>query len=159
MTGTLEIELFDVYSFCMNPPTTQPIGLHIQRTARLLNRAFEDVLAAADGSLPTWLILLNLRAGKARTQRELASAVGIQGPTLTHHLDRMDRDGLITRARDPENRRVQRVELTDTGIAAFDRLRTVALDFDRRLRDGIADEEVAALGDLLDRLEANVAGG
>lgn len=136
----------------------QPIGLHIQRTARTLNRAFEDVLAEADGSLPIWLILLNLRAGKARTQRELAGAVGIQGPTLTHHLDRMERDGLITRARDPENRRVQRVELTDTGIASFDRLRKVALDFDRRLRDGIADEEVTALGDLLDRLEANVAG-
>lgn len=140
----------------MNAPPRQPIGLHLARVARVVSRAFEDALAAADGSLPTWLILLNLRAGKASTQRELAGAVGIQGPTLTHHLDRMERDGLITRARDPENRRVQRVELTDTGIEAFDRLRTVAMDFDAQLRADVSDEEAAAFGDLLDRLEGNV---
>jgi MarR family transcriptional regulator for hemolysin len=140
----------------MNAPPRQPIGLHLARVARVVSRAFEDALAAADGSLPTWLILLNLRAGKASTQRELAGAVGIQGPTLTHHLDRMERDGLITRARDPENRRVQRVELTPKGIEAFDRLRTVAMDFDSRLRDGVDEEEAAAFGDLLDRLEGNV---
>ncbi len=142
----------------MNAPARQPIGLHLSRTARVVSRAFEDALAAADGSLPTWLILLNLRAGKAGTQRELADAVGIQGPTLTHHLDRMERDGQITRARDPENRRVQRVALTAKGIEAFDRLRTVATDFDARLRAGVSDEEAAAFGDLLERLEANVAG-
>jgi MarR family transcriptional regulator, transcriptional regulator for hemolysin len=143
----------------MTPPKRQPIGLHIQRTARSLNRAFEDALAAAGGSLPTWLILLSLRAERWDTQTALAEAVGVRGPTLTHHLDRLERDGLITRTREPENRRVQRVELTDAGIEAFDRLRAVATSFDRRLRDGIADAEVVALGDLLDRLETNVADG
>jgi MarR family transcriptional regulator for hemolysin len=142
----------------MSRPKAQPIGLHVQRTARTLNRAFEEALAAAGGSLPTWLILLSLRSERWGTQSALAEAVGVRGPTLTHHLDRMERDGLITRTRDQENRRVQRVELTDAGSEAFDRLRGVAMSFDRLLRDGIDDEEVAALGDLLDRLEANVVG-
>lgn len=136
-------------------PTSEPIGLHVARVAKALNRAFEDELAAAGGSLPTWLILLSLKSGRPETQRELAAAIGIRGATLTHHLDGLERAGLVTRTRDPANRRVQRVELTAEGDAAFHRLRKVAVRFDERLRSGLSDRELARLGALLDRLGAN----
>ena len=139
-------------------PRTEPIGLRVQRVAKLLNRAFEDELAAAGGSLPTWLILLSLKSGRPETQRELAKAVGIQGATMTHHLDALERTGLVTRTRDPSNRRVQRVELTQEGDAAFDRLRKVAVKFDQRLRTDLSDDELARVGDVLDKLARNVSG-
>src|SRR5205814_3175324 len=139
-------------------PRTEPIGLRVQRVAKLLNRAFEDELAAAGGSLPTWLILLSLKSGRPETQRELAKAVGIQGATMTHHLDALERTGLVTRTRDPSNRRVQRVELTQEGDAAFDRLRKVAVKFDQRLRTDLSDDELARVGDVLDKLAENVSG-
>jgi DNA-binding PadR family transcriptional regulator len=63
----------------------------------------------------------------------------------------MDADGLVARVRDPANRRVHVVELTEAGEAAFERQRTAAVAFDRRLRREVADGEVAVLGDLLDR--------
>jgi MarR family transcriptional regulator, transcriptional regulator for hemolysin len=66
-----------------------------------LARAFEQELALAGGSLPTWLILLSLKRRSWRTQRELAEALGIEGPTLTHHLAGLDRAGLVKRTRDP----------------------------------------------------------
>jgi MarR family transcriptional regulator, transcriptional regulator for hemolysin len=135
------------------------VGLRIQRVAKLLNRAFEDELAAGGGSVPTWLILLSLKSGKPGTQRELAAAVGIQGATMTHHLDALERAGLVSRERDPSNRRVQRVQLTKEGDAAFARLRKVAVKFDQRLRAGLSDEELAQLGDVLDRLASNAVSG
>jgi MarR family transcriptional regulator, transcriptional regulator for hemolysin len=138
-------------------PRTQPIGLHLQRVAKLLNRSFEEQLAAAGGSLPTWLILLSLKSGRPETQRELAKAVGIQGATMTHHLDALERAGLVTRTRESSNRRVQRVELTQEGDAAFDRLRKVAMKFDQRLRTGLSEEELAQVGDVLDKLAANAS--
>jgi MarR family transcriptional regulator, transcriptional regulator for hemolysin len=61
-------------------------------------------------------------SGTHGAQRELAAAVGIEGPTLTHHLNRMEASGLVTRRRDPANRRVHRVELTEAGEATFARL-------------------------------------
>jgi MarR family transcriptional regulator for hemolysin len=137
-------------------PKFEPIGLHVQRVAKALNRAFEDELAAAGGSLPTWLILLSLKSGRPETQRELAAAVGIQGATMTHHLDSLEKAGLVSRTRDPSNRRVQRVELTPDGDAAFDRLRKVAVKFDQRLRTGLSDEELATIAAVLDKLDANV---
>jgi MarR family transcriptional regulator for hemolysin len=63
----------------------------------------------------------------------------------------------VTRTRDPGNRRVQRVELTQAGEAAFHRLRRAAAAFDQRLRSGLGDSEVQRLRQLLGRLGANVA--
>jgi MarR family transcriptional regulator for hemolysin len=82
--------------------------------------------------------------------------MGITGATLTHHLNILENRGLVRRWRDPANRRVQNVELTETGIELFDRLRVVAQAHDRRLRSGLSEDDVARLGDLLDKLETGV---
>jgi MarR family transcriptional regulator for hemolysin len=132
-----------------------PIGLRLARAARVVSRAFDTALAQAGGSLPVWLVLLNLKTGRAANQRELAEAVGVTEATLTHHLNVMDAQGLITRRRDTANRRVHVVELTAAGESAFVRLRDAAAAFDARLRAGLDDAQIAGLGELLDRLAAN----
>jgi MarR family transcriptional regulator for hemolysin len=142
----------------MPAPRTPPIGLHLSAAARAVARAFDDALGEAGGSTPVWLVLLNLKIRRqVANQRELAAAVGIREATLTHHLNAMESDGLLTRRRDPDNRRVHLVELTEAGEAAFARLRDAALAFDRRLRHGIGAPELAAFEGVLDRLAANVA--
>lgn len=138
------------------PPRSAPIGLKLATTAKAVSRAFDDALAAADGSRPTWLILISLKARPISNQRELAAAIGIQGATVTHHLDAMEAEGLVTRARDPANRRVHILTLTKKGEATFERLRAAAAAFDRRLRAGIPDADLARLAELLDRLAVNV---
>src|SRR3954454_343873 len=124
-------------------PPFEPIGLQLARVAKSASRAFDAALAAHDGSTPTWLILLSLKTGRPETQRELARAVGIEGPTLTHHLARLEKAGLVTRERDPENRRVHRVALTDEGESSFDRLPRSSVSCDAKLRGGLDDDELA----------------
>jgi MarR family transcriptional regulator, transcriptional regulator for hemolysin len=123
----------------------------------LVSRAFDDALAAAGGSLPIWLVLISLKAKRLPNQRQIAEFIGIQGATLTHHLNAMEGDGLVTRRRDPSNRRVHVVELTEDGEALFFRLRDAAVAFDRQLRAGLNEEEVPSFTRVLDRLHANVA--
>jgi MarR family transcriptional regulator, transcriptional regulator for hemolysin len=137
------------------PARPVPVGLKLAQAARLVSRAFDDALAAAGGTLPVWLILIALNAGRPANQRELAEAVGIQEATLTHHLNAMEDAGLITRERDPANRRVHRVQLTDQGVALFRELRQVAGAFDRKLRNGIGAADLTALVAVLDQLAAN----
>lgn len=142
----------------MPAPRTPPIGLHLAAAARSVSRAFDDALGEVGGSTPVWLVLLNLKIrGQVANQRELAAAVGIREATLTHHLNAMEADGLLTRRRDPANRRVHVVELTEAGEAAFVRLRDAAVAFDRRLRRGFGAAELSAFEDVLGRLAANVA--
>ncbi len=137
-------------------PARTPVGLHLTQAARSVSRAFDDALGQAGGSLPVWLVLLNLKANPQGSQREIAEAMAVSEATLTHHLNAMDTDGLITRRRDPANRRVHLLELTDAGEAAFTRLRNAAVGFDRHLRQGITDSEIEQLQRLLDRLAINV---
>ena len=68
----------------------------------------------------------------------------------------MEAGGLITRHRDPANRRVHVVGLTEEGEQAFLRLRDTAIGFDGQLRRGISDADAAKLSEVLGRLAANV---
>lgn len=142
----------------MPGPDRRPLGLTLAQTAKVVGRAFDDALAAAGGSTPVWLVLITLKTRPVSNQREIAEAVGIQGATLTHHLNAMESDGLLTRRRDPSNRRVHRVELTDAGEAMFHRLREAAVAFDRRLHGDLTDAEVSRFEHILARLRENVAG-
>lgn len=139
----------------MPQSTRPPIGLKLARTAKAVSGAFDDALAVAGGSLPVWLILLSLKTQRLGNQRELAATIGVQGATLTHHLNAMERNGLVARRRHPDNRRIHIVELTDRGEALFHGLRSAAAAFDRQLRAGISDDEITVLAQLLDRLRHN----
>lgn len=143
----------------MSRPAHEPLGLHLTRVSRTVSRAFDDALAEAGGSLPVWLVLISLKSGQRASQRELAGAVGVQGATLTHHLNAMESAGLVTRRRDPDNRRLHLVELTPEGDALFLRLRAAAAAFDQRLRADLSDSEARQLETLLARLRDNISPG
>src|SRR3954451_3966887 len=139
------------------PPDRLPIGLQLARSARVVSQAFERAMTEAGGSASGWAVLLVVRSGPWDNQARMADAMGITGATLTHHLNALERQGLVRRWREQSNRRVQRVELTDEGIALFDRLREVAMAHDARLRSHLTEEETDQLAALLDKLAAGVA--
>ena len=69
----------------------------------------------------------------------------------------LDGTSLPARRRDPDNRRVHLVELTQAGEAMFLKLRAAALIFDKRLRAGLPDDRLAEFAEVLAALRANVA--
>jgi MarR family transcriptional regulator, transcriptional regulator for hemolysin len=140
----------------MPRPATPPIGLNLARTARVVGQAFDRALAQAGGSAATWQVLLLVRSCRWGQQSEMAAAMGVTSATLTHHLNSLERQGLVRRWREDSNRRVQRVELTEEGIARFNRMREVATRHDARLRAVLSEDELAALAGLLDRLRTAV---
>ncbi|MCV3210110.1 MarR family winged helix-turn-helix transcriptional regulator [Mesorhizobium sp. YC-39] len=140
----------------MTPFDHPPVGMNLARTAKVIAQAFDAALVEAGGTLPVWLTLLSIKSRELANQRELAGMIGIQGATLTHHLNAMEAQGLLTRRRDPDNRRVHQVALTEAGEVMFLKLRTAALAFDKRLRAGLSDERLADFAEVLAALRANV---
>jgi len=53
---------------------------------------------------PVRLRLLGMIAERARTGKELAEAVGVGAPTISHHMERLIRSGLVSAARDGQSR-------------------------------------------------------
>ncbi len=137
-------------------PSGPPIGLQLTRTAKAVGRAFSDALAEVGSSVPTWLILSSLQGETWQTQRQLANALEIEGPTLTRHLDGLEQAGLVVRRRDATDRRAVRVELTAAGRTRHAELLQAVIAFNRRLRSPLSDEEAAELGRLLAKLAESV---
>ena len=67
-------------------------------------------LGLTTGTFPT---LLELWEGDGLTQKQLVARLGIEQATMANTLNRMERDGLVTRRKDPEDGRSQLVWLTE----------------------------------------------
>ena len=137
-------------------PSGTPVGLQLALTSKLVSRAFNDVLAEAGGTLPVWLVLSSLKQEHRRTQLELARAIGIEGPTLTRHLDGLEESGLVVRHRDTDDRRAVRVELTEAGERLYAALLKDVIAFNKRLTAGLSEQELARLNRGLAQLADNV---
>jgi MarR family transcriptional regulator, transcriptional regulator for hemolysin len=90
-------------------------------------------------------------------QRALADSLGIEGPTLTRHLDRLEELGLIGRNRDGTDRRYALVELTQAGQALCHELEAIARAANAQLLSGFSADETAQLKAMLQRLTRNAA--
>ena len=145
-----------LYDLGLMRPNGLPLGLLLATTSKAVGRAFNTTLAESGGSIPIWLILSALKSQPRRSQLELARAVGIEGPTLTRHLDGMEQVGLVRRQRGTVDRRAVQVELTRAGHALYGRLLKAVIVFNQRLRTGLAGEDEETLRRLLARLQENV---
>ena len=81
-----------------------------------------------------WVVLRILAEEPQVSHRELAERMYLSAPTLTHHLDRLEADGLLTRTRDTGDRRVVRVDLTPAGAERLVELEAVADATDAEVR-------------------------
>ena len=138
-------------------PNGPPLGLLLATTSKVVGRAFNSALAESGGSIPIWLTLSALKSQPRRSQLELARAVGIEGPTLTRHLDGMEQAGLVKRQRGTLDRRAVQVEVTRAGEALHGRLLKAVISFNQQLRTGLTGEDEDTLRSLLARLQENVS--
>lgn len=93
--------------------TLGSIGYLTNLAGRLLVRALERRLEGGfAGPMPVFLALSD---GKALPQKELARMAAVEQPTMANTLARMERDGLVTGAPDPNDRRSTLLRLTALG--------------------------------------------
>src|SRR4249919_579940 len=93
----------------MRSSVEEPLPRVVVLTGKAIREYFEGALTEAGASLATWVVLYGIERGGWGNQRHLAKDLRIEGATLTRHLERMERDGLIVRTRDPDDRRQMRV--------------------------------------------------
>jgi DNA-binding MarR family transcriptional regulator len=92
------------------------------------------------------------------TQRELANAVGMKESTTFTALAGMEKQGLLTRKRDSDDRRKMTVKLTDKGRGLKSKLIPIAKAVNDRPLTGLAPEQVSDLKAKLETLRNNLVG-
>ncbi|HRJ61003.1 MAG TPA: MarR family transcriptional regulator [Azospirillaceae bacterium] len=88
-----------------------------------MNRVYRPLLETMGLTYPQYLALLLLWEQDDRTLKDLGEQLGLDSGTLTPLLKRMEGQGLITRARDPDDERLLRVRLTAQGAALQEQAR------------------------------------
>ncbi|MFT8828272.1 MarR family winged helix-turn-helix transcriptional regulator [Acetobacter syzygii] len=97
----------------------QSLGYMVNWAARLFAREMDEALrpfGLMSGQLP---VIFALADGKPQPQRELVRLAAVEQSTMAKTLARMERDGLIQRTPDPNDRRSALISLSSS---AADRL-------------------------------------
>lgn len=93
----------------------ESLGYLVNRLARLMAQQLADELRPARIGIGQWAVLVFLWERDGMTQAELSRLVAVEPPTIVRTIDRMVRDRLVTRERDPRDARISRIQLTDRG--------------------------------------------
>ena len=131
-------------------------GHLISLAARGFTRLSEARLKPLGFGLGQLPVLVALRDGRASTQRDLARFARTEQPPMAQMLARMERDGLIRRTPDPDDRRSSRVTLTEAAAQAMPAAIAELLQGNREALRGFSAAEEAQFVGLLTRLIANL---
>jgi len=122
--------------------------------AKRLRLEFESRLAPLGIHAGQDRLLQELWREDGITQRRLIERLSVEPPTVTGIVQRLEREGLLTREPDADNRRVQRVYLTEAGRKLEDPVRRVW----REVEDGFLRDLSAADRDRLQQLLTQLVG-
>jgi len=131
-----------------------PLGRSIGRTAKFVRAWGDRELAGLGSDVTEWIVLRNIAVAPepGASQAEIAHFSDMGGPALVRHIDRLERDGLVTRTRDSADRRTIRLRMTAAGHAHFDDIRAVMERCDRELRARLDKREAEIMQRALDTL-------
>ncbi len=125
----------------------------------LLNRAALAASAQVTGALAQegarrhhFTVLLALSEAGPASQATLGRRLGIDRSDMAAVVGELERDGLIGRERDPQDKRRNVVTLTDAGAAALRRLQTRVDAAQEAVLEPLSPAERAQLTRLLSRL-------
>ncbi|HEX4453008.1 MAG TPA: MarR family transcriptional regulator [Kofleriaceae bacterium] len=136
-------------------PANHPAYL-LGRAARLFARAADDRLAKLGVSSAHVPVIRLLNDGKARSQAELAELVKVEQPTMAQLLARMERDGLIKRAPNPDDGRSSLFSLTPRAQSKVRAVRDVLVKGSDEMFDGFSAGQIAMLATLLEQAIENL---
>ncbi|MGC4893259.1 MarR family winged helix-turn-helix transcriptional regulator [Micromonospora sp. DT31] len=93
-----------------------PLGRLLSIAGHVVEQHWGRYLAEHHGLTPAGMrvLMVLLHAGDA-THREMAGWCFVRPATLTGIVDTLERDGFVSRRRDPDDRRTVRLTLTDKG--------------------------------------------
>jgi MarR family transcriptional regulator for hemolysin len=126
-------------------------------TARTWRLAIDKRLKHLGIGQSGWMtIAMVAKADQPMSQRALADLVGVEGPSMVAMLDRLERDGFVTRAPSSLDRRVKLVHLTQAGRTVYDEVCKEAQAIRAGLLADVDPAALAAATSLLETLRARI---
>lgn len=133
------------------------IGFLIGDSSRMLRRIFNERITPLGLTQAQWRALVHLSRNEGLNQVSLSELLEVQPITVARLIDKLVAAGLVERRPDPNDRRAQRLFLTEHATPVLDRIWDIAAEIYETVFDGLAPSEIELLADVLGRLRGNVA--
>lgn len=133
------------------------VGYRLKLLSQLAARKFQEYLEPHGLTPFHWVVLCCLWQEDGLATSQIGCKLQQVGGTLTGVIDRMEERGLIKRRRDPQDRRIVRVWLTEAGQQFQPILPPMALDLREQMMLGMTSAERGQFSDLIDRAIANLS--
>lgn len=134
------------------------LGYVVNHLSRLLTQALGDEIKASGVTPGQFPVLMCLWEQDGLTQRELYERVSIEQATMSNTLARMERDNLIKRNPDPDDRRASRVHLTAQAKKLEGKLAAKAKSVNKRALGALKHKDkkvlLGLMAEMIDNLEA-----
>ncbi len=138
----------------METATAKPRLFALLHAAGRLEGELEGRLSRAGLSIPKLAALRQLvDAGDGLPLGQLADRLSCVKSNVTQLVDRLEADGFVARAPDPDDRRSRLAVITPSGRKAFERGTAIQQDAERELFASLTPHESAQLLDLISKID------
>lgn len=132
-------------------PEVEGIVVRVEKIHRHFQEAFRVSLGEAGLTKEEWKVLMALH-DSVRSHGWLCQDLDVSTGAMTNRLDKLERRGLIRRARDPHDRRGVLLELTETGASQLEEYIDGGARRERELVDDLTVVEKQELNRLMSKL-------
>lgn len=132
-------------------------GFALAKASRAHRARVGTALAGVGLHVGQEMVLLELWREDGLRGGDLASRLGVEPPTVSRMLGRLEGCGLVERRRDPEDARSFRVYLTDEGRNLQPLVEDLWQGVEDRAFEGMSEAEKVLLKGLLSRVRENLS--
>ena len=125
------------------------LGFLLGDVARLTRTAFDRRVASLELTRSQWWVLTYVFRDQGLTQSELADNLEIGKVAMGNLIDRLEAKGWVERRPDPNDRRINRVYLTEKAAPIMEDMRAPAQDLYDMIVSGLSKSQRETLVDLL----------
>jgi MarR family transcriptional regulator for hemolysin len=143
-------------STTLNYDFQQSIGYWLTMTTQAYHRAVSDELLPHGITYRQSMVLGWLALEGELSQTELANKMMVEPPTLVGILDRMERDGWISRNNCPSDRRKNLIRANPAAEPVWGKIVECAMRVRERATQGLSERQLATLKKLLRRVNQNL---
>lgn len=132
-------------------------GFLMHDITRLMNRYYDRRVRVFGITRTQWTLLTYLSRYEGVSQTKLAEYMDLAPMTLTRQIDKLERDGLLDRRQDPQDRRTNLIYLTEKSQPLMDHMHEIAVEAKEAALKHFDEDERERLREYLVRMRENMA--
>ena len=130
-------------------------GHNINQLARSFTKKLNEKISPLGLYSSQWGIVLYLHEKKQCTQVELCKYLGVEAPTVTRTLARMEEMGLVIRT-EGKDKRERNIELTEKAYDRYTKWYETAISIELEAINNISKEEMEQFNNTLEKIMSNL---